>query len=39
MMPKCVDCASGVSEGGEFRQIVLTTTPKHEKYHTDPHEQ
>ena len=25
--------------GGDFRQLVSTTTPKHEKYHTDPHEQ
>ena len=39
MMPKCVDCASGICEGGDFRQLVPTTTPKHEKYHTDAHEQ
>ena len=27
-MPKCVDCASGIGEGGDFRQVVSTTTPR-----------
>ena len=31
MMPKCVDGARGISEGGDFRQLISTTSPKHEK--------
>ena len=30
MMPKCVDCAIGICEEGDFRQLLSTTTPKHE---------
>ena len=36
---KCVDCASGICEGGDFRQLVSTTTPKHGKSHAKPHQQ
>ena len=31
MMPKCVHCARAICEGGDFRQLESTTTPKHEK--------